>query len=133
MGKTIASRILKRLLYKNFLHSGPPRIPRVHEDAFIGLKTTIPRMHVNKASGMEPRAAAGDCGRRGFPEKRAFHIPRAGESWRPPPGWAGARTRARPITEPAPGSAEKPRIGTPRLPPCLARNNLNTVEERWLG
>lgn len=38
---------------------------------------------------MEPGAAAKDCGRHSFGEKRVFRFPRAGEAWRPPPGWAG--------------------------------------------
>ncbi|XP_037668708.1 N-acetyltransferase ESCO2 [Choloepus didactylus] len=43
---------------------------------------------------------------------------------------SGAIARERPIHEPAPGSSAKRRIGTQRLQPRLARNNLNTLKER---
>lgn len=77
---------------------------------------------------MEPGAAARDCGKRGFPEKRAFHFSRAGEFWRPPPGWEGQRLeRGQSLSQPleAPGSGESEQ----RLQPWLARDSLNTVEE----
>lgn len=60
----------------------------------------------------------------------AFHLPRAGECWRPPL----AQTRQGPVSDQSPsqlpGRSEKRRIRTQRLLPARARGNLNTVEER---
>lgn len=104
-------------------------MPQVGEGAFIVLKTAIPRMHRYNASGVEPCPAARDCGRRGFREYRAPCL-KGGRILETASRVGGASASAQPITEPAPGRARQRRIGTQRLPPPLARENLNTVGGR---